>query len=422
MNRIFNSLVNKITWILIIAIVGLTCFFFGLYFVDAAEVSKWGQYDSNYIDSFTSDPWYTYTDYDSDTIKEFIFEKTNEQYFDNTKTIEEFYSNFTYIVYAYNQTTIRVLVQNNALTIDNMGIDPITDEIQFYFANMTLKYIDGLYSQYRGGISAIYSYYIDIDYNTKSYSFSGDNPLTDIKFYGLGYGSKYVSNADPSDSSKLNININCLDSFNNNFAWIEYWNQITNNTTLWNQVAGFTPSKSSQYFNSPDLEFPQLDYVSSGVNPVPPEEPEEPGSDNSEVVDKIEESNTILGAILDKVDELIDTITDSVDDFTDTIGDFFNGFTEIDPNGISGIVSLPLKLIRGIINNDSCQPLTLVIWGKEVQIPSGCIMWEQASDSVITVWHTVICGLGSYYILVDAFKIKDRLLDPDSKEVDTLDL
>lgn len=442
MNRIFNSLVNKITWILIIAIVGLTCFFIGLNNAHALEASQFGTYIGTItIDSLTSTSSYTYDEYNSDTIKDKIFTWSNEQFFDNTYTQAEFFSHYNYVVMAYNSTTIRVFIQNYDLIMDYQGLTPIeSDDIKFYFANMTYNYQEGLYAQYRGGVSVIYSYYIDINYNSDTYSFSDNNPLLDLEFYSLSTGSSYF--ASSSDRSYLNLNMRLFDSYNNNFAWIQNWATLYNTTELWNQVAGSTPSKTSIYYNSP-IEFPTLEYVSSGATPDDSGGGSEGGTDLSGVEDRIDETNSILeqtkeilegigesvgqglNTLIEQikgiVSDIYDFFTEPFDDYS-SIEEFFENFSESDVGGISAIVSLPLDLVRSLTNNDSCESLILPIWDEEVPVPSGCIMWEQADDSVITVWHTVICGLGSYFILVDAFKTKEKLLDPANKEVSTLDL
>lgn len=439
MNRFFNTLVNKICGILIVIMLMLFAFFLGLWKADALTASQFGNYLENRIDELTSISEYIYDAYNSDTIKDNIFKWSNEKFFENTYTEEEFFSHYSYVIQAYNVTTIRVFVQDYARVMDYQGLSPIEGQpIKFFFANMTLQYQEGLYRQYYGGVSAIYSYYIDINYNSMSYTFSNNNPLTDLNFYSLNNSSAWFANIN--DRTYLNLNMKLFDSFNGNFAWIENWADSYNTTTLWNQVAGTTPPKSAIYYNSP-IEFPTLQYMSSGTDPGTGSGSGS-GTDLSGIEDKIDQTNGILegiGGTIGKIGESIGNgLNDLIKGILDTLNDvwewltkpgdfssiekFFKDFSDSDVGGISGIVSLPLDLIRSLVGEGTCSPLVLPIWGKEIEVPSGCIMWEQASDEIVTIWHTIICGLGSYYILVDLFKTTEKLKEPQDLEVNTLDL
>lgn len=412
MNRIFNSLVNKITWILIILIVGLTCFFIGLNNAHALEVSDWTDSDTLLISEVDSSPYYTYDNYDPSVIMNNIYNWSNAQFFDSTYTIEEFYSIFTYVIYSVDESTVRAYVQNAPLVLDWQGISSTSNDITFYLSNVLGNVNNG--SRYAYGVGIIYTYYIDINLDNLSYTISDNNPLLDVTMQKL-------TSITSGDTSSI-LNIKMLDSYNGNISWISTWNDLYNNSGLWRNISGYTGSLSVIYSTNPNAIISDFLYTSPGVTPVPPDEPETPPEeDDSVIAGLIDKTNKILEGIGGTVTNIYETITESFEDFS-SIEEFFESFSESDIGGISSIVSLPLDLIRSLTDDNSCEPLILTIWGKEVHIPSGCIMWEQASDSVITVWHTVICGLGSYYILVDAFKTKEKLLDPHNREVKTLDL
>ena len=386
-------------------------FLFSFSSVHALEVSQWGQYNGEYIDSINVDPWYTYSEYNSDTIMNFIYEKSNQQFFDNSKTIEEFYSEYTYIIQAYSSSTIRVLVQNYNRVTDYQGISPIEGQpIKFYFANMTTNKLQGTYWYYYGGISAIYSYYLDINYNTKSYSFSNNNPLIDVNFYDLSRSSKYVSISNPtSDYSLLTLYLNCFDSYNNNFAWIDYWDSVTNNSSLWSQITGFS---GQSYYNYPTLEIPDLLYTSSGVGPVVPDEPEEPGSDNSEVVDKIEESNTILGAILDKVNEFLDYFKSSSD--ISPLENLLESFI-IEDFGEENFFLLIIGFLEDIKNSTtSCSPIIidLPFVSDNIVLPCMTEVYEDISPQFLSFYQLITTGLISFGVIINVFDTISILLDP----------
>lgn len=157
--------------------------------------------------------------------------------------------------------------------------------------------------------------------------------------------------------------------------------------------------------------------------------------DNQTSLDNLEEDVAILQetqqATNDKLDDQIqqdkeqhDEIMDSnTSGATDDATSFFDDFSNTDHGGISGVVSAPLELIKSLINNNNvCSNLNFSVFEKDVYFPSGCVLWNKVPDSFITIWNVLICGLGSYGILIALFKDIEKLKTPDSKGVDTLDL
>lgn len=116
--------------------------------------------------------------------------------------------------------------------------------------------------------------------------------------------------------------------------------------------------------------------------------------------------------------EIKDTITDSsVDDKSS----FFNNFND-NSHGLSGIVTAPLVLVRGLNSGTSCDPLTFSILGQSVSMPSGCILWGEVPSSIETIYFVFIGGFFGYILVTKLFHDVNRLKDPSDSEVSTLDL
>lgn len=140
------------------------------------------------------------------------------------------------------------------------------------------------------------------------------------------------------------------------------------------------------------------------------------GKDGVHCSNKIDETN-------EKLDELNDSINDdNVSGATNTGNDFFDNFNSKDNGGISRIVTMPLTLINGLISGGTCSNLEFEVLGKEVYFPSGCILWQNAPSSIVTIYRTIICGLFSYILAIHLFKDIEDLKNPNKEEVSTLDL
>lgn len=449
MYRFFNIFVNKIVNILIIAILILIAFFIGLNTAHAVEVVPWlnsenSPYDSiPTLNSITFKSAYTYSDYNSDHTKQLVFNISNENYFDNSMTIEEFYSNYNYVVYSFGESKIRVLVQDYSLMLENQGLNPISgNQTKFFLYNVGIFYKQSSTFYYHNGVGAFYNWIIDISYNSDSYVVRDEGNRLDIKYFALKYQNGY----DTIDRDLNNIRL--FDSYNGNLAWVESFNPLimpTGFEALDISPPNYTYVTAGPYYYFNVFDIPALEFVSSGV-PLPEEpDPEEPGGggESSEIGDKLDGIKGVIDGIYDIVGEVTNEVKDNVSSgiasikdtiqgifdfltgiFTgyDSIEDFFESITFEDNGGISRIVSAPLDLIRSLINNDSCTPLLLPIWGEDIEIPSGCILWENATDEINTLWHTLICGAGGYFILTSLFKDIEKIKNPKSSEVSTLDL
>lgn len=140
-----------------------------------------------------------------------------------------------------------------------------------------------------------------------------------------------------------------------------------------------------------------------------------------------------LGGKQDQTNQKLDETNENLNDLNDSIknpdvdantgNDFFNNFGSEDNGGISSVITAPLILINSLLNNSSsCQNLTLPMLGKEVSIPSGCLLWEEVPGSVSTIYQTIICGFSAYFILKKLSKDIENLKNPNKSEVSTLDL
>lgn len=143
---------------------------------------------------------------------------------------------------------------------------------------------------------------------------------------------------------------------------------------------------------------------------------------NEIIIDQNKETNEKLDETNDKLEDLEDSITNPNVD-SDTGNDFFNNFQTEDNGGISGIITAPLTLINSLLDGQgTCTDLTFSIMGKEVALPSGCIIWEKVPNEMEILIQTLVCGTGAYFLLRQLFKDIEKLKNPNNSEVSTLDL
>ena len=119
-----------------------------------------------------------------------------------------------------------------------------------------------------------------------------------------------------------------------------------------------------------------------------------------------------------KTGNIEDTITD------DSIDDNSGFFTDFEENdfGLSDIVKAPLVLIQGLSTGNTCKDLSFNILGKDVFMPSGCILWDKVPDSIESVYYVFIGGFLVYILATKLFHDVNDLKDPQKNEVSTLDL
>lgn len=128
------------------------------------------------------------------------------------------------------------------------------------------------------------------------------------------------------------------------------------------------------------------------------------------------------------LNDLNDSLKDSkTDGATSDASNFFNNFTTTDNGGISSIITSPLRLINALLSNsNSCNDLSLQIdmvsLKKDVSLPCGSILWSKVPNSTIIIYHTLIFGLASFFILVSLYHDIEDIKKPDDKGVKTTDL
>lgn len=130
----------------------------------------------------------------------------------------------------------------------------------------------------------------------------------------------------------------------------------------------------------------------------------------------------------DKLNDLNDSLNNSdISGADDDATNFFNNFNTDDNGGISSIITSPLRLINSLLSNsNSCNDLSLQVSilknSKDVSLPCGSILWSKAPASTITIYHTIIFGLGAFFILKSLFKDIEDIKHTEDKGVKTTDL
>lgn len=132
-------------------------------------------------------------------------------------------------------------------------------------------------------------------------------------------------------------------------------------------------------------------------------------------------SSTDMTETNEKLDNINDSLTDSNVDSSDATG-FFDDFTTEDNGGISGIVTAPLNMVNSLLQTGTCSDFSFSILGKDVSLPCGSILWNSVPTAILVIYHTIICGYFSYLILKSLFKDIEKMKNPNSSEVNTIDL
>ena len=407
-NRFLNSLINKLTWIALILFIGLICFFTGLWITDAAtEVSTWrsGYNSTHDTDTLTANPSYSYEEYDSDKIRDFIFNVYNEKFYEDTITINDFYKIYNYVVVAESPSTIRVYLQNYNILMDYQGLSPIEgNDTKFFFYNEFGWYRDAPVTYYYGSYGIFYNTYIDINYNTDTYVVYNDTLFSnDVYYYKLS-----------SINSSSSYNFNLLDSYNNNFAFIEQF------SIDWQSLNSFKLMENVPSYYYPEQNYSLPTLPQTGFSATPPgDDTGGGGSTDNPGVD--------LGGIEDKLDKIDGTLTDdNIDDSKETIENIINSL-DSDYGAFTDFVLLPINFISSMLEIDNyCYSLDLNINflnnSKNVSIPNGCHFWSLFPSSVITLYHMVVYGIYCYSMGIFLFKWYEKFKSPNSSEVKTLDL
>ena len=365
-NRIFNNLVNKICWLLLIIIVALTFFFLGLWKADAAEIS------------------YSSASYQLGNISLLSGSSSNSGY-QNLGT-SYVYDGNSYLNVLYLQT----------------------------FGNSSIIF--------KEGNTYTFTYLINFNpkYDLSEYHFD----KTTLLWYGNTSASNSTLNSDYISNGTINIE-NITDGSYQNYQ-MRFTFSFTPTTDL--KYVLFRLQFPVQSTSSPSFSCGSASgscpYVLNSFNVLSLKINEETGTAGAIQ----NQTNIIINNQNQNTDKVIDSITDNNTDTSEEEGaGFFNDFELNDNGGISGIVTAPLTVINGLVEgNNQCANLTFDIkafgYQKNVSLPSGCIVWDKAPDSVEVLYQTLICGLFAYIIGTNLFKDIENLKDPKESEVDTLDL
>ena len=449
LNRFLGSFINKLTWFVLIAIIGLICFFGGLW-VANAETCTSLNITSNAVTFTTTSNANVGSYYSHDKIRDVIptLLNSNENFVNyyGTYTLYNFYQRFNYAVLQQDAEYFRIYYQDinflNSVSCANV-------DNKFYIGSFFST------GNYNYNINIPYSFYVDIHFNLDDNSIIIDN----ISTLSDNLNALSIQNKKFSSSpgwSYWSFNIPLVDSYNGL--------QLLNNIE---SVAFETYIESlNSYFND---KFPNINIINStntNINEISlafsgsevTEDTEEPDPENpggvdysgvlNEIKDQldkqeqaIQKSNSILDDIFDSIGsnftnfrqevaggfntivEKLDSIFDWFDSnifnstsFEDFISEFSDG-----GNAVSSVITAPLDMVYSL-DDTSCEPLSFTIWEKDVSVPSGCQMWSYAENTDIAIWHFFIYGCASYVCLVNLFYLIEDLKDPQRRGVDTLSL
>ena len=141
----------------------------------------------------------------------------------------------------------------------------------------------------------------------------------------------------------------------------------------------------------------------------PPEEPEEPDNPNQGIEDGLGDLN----------DSINSSDTSGAED---SFGGFFDNF-EDDDYGLSDIIKTPLTFIQGL-STQTCSPITLPLPFVDQNLVLPCIkpIFQEHFSPLLTVYQLITFGLISYFIVINIFKTVRGFKNPDSNNVEVLEL
>lgn len=145
-------------------------------------------------------------------------------------------------------------------------------------------------------------------------------------------------------------------------------------------------------------------------NFFPPEDPE-PTPDNPNQ------------GIEDGLGDINDSINSSdTSGAQDSFGGFFDNFEDND-YGLSDIIKTPLTFIQGLSTN-TCTPITLPLPFVDQNLVLPCIkpIFQEHFSPLLTVYQLITFGIISYFIVINIFKTVRGFKNPDSNNVEVLEL
>lgn len=135
-----------------------------------------------------------------------------------------------------------------------------------------------------------------------------------------------------------------------------------------------------------------------------------------ETNDKLDETNKELGDINDNI-----TSTDT-SDAEDKANGFFSNFDDND-YGLSDVITMPLNVIKNITST-SCTPLVLPIpfVNTDVTLPCMNTIYSQFFGNILTIYQTITTGMIGYWVCINIFAMVKGFKDPDSDNVEVMEL
>lgn len=132
-------------------------------------------------------------------------------------------------------------------------------------------------------------------------------------------------------------------------------------------------------------------------------------------------------SINENVNEVNDSITDDdTDEATSDAGDFFSDFTT-DTHGLTAVITAPLTTIQSLLdNNHRCHvlqlPIPFVDGNQTIDMPCMSNIYERHFGNFMYIYHIIIYGIVSYWILVRIFAMVKDFKNPDHDEIEVMEL
>lgn len=117
------------------------------------------------------------------------------------------------------------------------------------------------------------------------------------------------------------------------------------------------------------------------------------------------------------------TLKDSdVSTSSSSASSFFNGFSSSD-YGLADVIKLPLNFINNL-SSGSCSSITLPLpfVANDVVLPCISTIMNKHFSSFVSVYQVITFGIISYFICLDIFKIVRGFKNPDSDNIEVLEL
>jgi len=300
--------------------------------------------------------------------------------------------------YSYISSDINFTTGTKGIGISQCGLSFVKDNyysVNFYYITREYKYVHNLYSHNKIGLAH-----------------SWRTALGDMSIVPL------------ATSSGANI----LQIAPNLYLQI---NSVTFKADKTASCVAIPTNYNGGGLKSQDLEF--VGYTTAYQGTEPPS--------NAEVISKIQSESSKIQQNIDSMKEQqeqtnqkLDETNQNLENIDDTLNnsdvsgasgsadDFFGSFDDKD-YGLSDIITLPLATIKKITNT-TCSPLsiTLPFVNYPLSLPCMLNIYHQYFNPVLTIYQTITTGLIGYWVCVNIFKLVKNFKDPESDQIEVLDL